>query len=826
MAEKEGSAPALPSAGEGSPGSRDASGTLQAVAYFALLTFLFFAPVWLTGRAYVPSDFLYRTPLWYEPRVELQNFDLFDTTIFFYPDYDYLNKSLHRGEFPFWNPYNLCGRPVAFNGQSGYFYPPRLLLHRVMSTTAASTTLLAIHIFVSGLAMYWLGKSLGLSHPGALLSGTAWMFNGWSTTWFTMEHAPIFSALLPLGLIALRRACLCWRGSGWLAAVVAMTLVAGTLQLTYYTWAIMLLLGSYFVLVLGRRSWPGSLLRIGCGFVLGALLAAPMLLPTVIHMTASQRPTLTLDFLLTTYRQALLTGIPTVLFPDAYGNPADDFALVRVTTGGYYIYPELCCYVGVASLLLAGCCLWQRGFPRYLGGLALTCLLVPATPLYGLVYWLPGLDRINSTRLVFVWMFFVALGAGFGLDSLNQTYRRWLTRVAGLAMLVWVGVLAYLNSGTPALTVVDWLNARRVRLPEAQLYLSKEEHLRATIEGFQATYGWTSWAALAPLAWLGLFVLALSWRRYAPQALLALLAADLLSFGVRFNPKMIPSSVYPETPTIRFLQEKTQWERVMGVGTIRPNTLMPFELYDVGGYDAFYPYSTGLYFNYLMGGEAGLEGPMSPQVFPLTRTDSTLVNLLGARYFVSYPGQSISGCVQVADAPLPVFENPNHLPRAFLVSDYEVLSDLPATLRRLASPEFDPRRSVVLGQDPGGGGGAAQGRVEIVSYRPHEVRLRLEGLSGPCFLVLTDAFSAGWTAQADGRATPIYRANGMFRAVGLQGQEQEVVFRYQPPGWDQGLALFGLALLAVLGLLLAPSRVRRAGGQDSGAAKGQEGSSR
>src|SRR5690606_8703408 len=108
----------------------------------------------------------YRTPLWYDPRVELKNFDLFDTTIFFYPDYDYLNKSLHRGGLPVWNPYNLCGRPVAFNGSSGYFYPPRLFFHRLLSTTAASSALLATHLFLAGFMMYMLGTRLGLSFSG------------------------------------------------------------------------------------------------------------------------------------------------------------------------------------------------------------------------------------------------------------------------------------------------------------------------------------------------------------------------------------------------------------------------------------------------------------------------------------------------------------------------------------------------------------------------------------------------------------------------------------------------------------------------------------
>lgn len=782
----------------------------RAAAYFALLTFLFFAPAWLTGKVYIPSDFLYRTPVWYDPAVKLQNFDLFDTTIFFYPDYDYLNKSLHQGHFPMWNPYNLGGRPVAFNGASGYFYPPRLLCHWLLPTVAAITVLLVTHLFLSGFLMYLLGRRLGQSYPAALFAGTAWMLNGWSVTWFTMEHAPIFSALIPLGLLALRQARERWRGTAWLSLVVALTVVAGSLQLTYYSWALVLLVGAYIVLSQPRPTWLPATLRIGSAFVLGVMMAAPLLLPTVVNMTASQRPTLTLDFLQTTYREALFTGIPTFVFPDAFGNPADDFALIRIPSGGYFIYAELCGYIGVSSVLLFGCCLWQRGLPKYLAGLALACLVVPATPLYGLIYWLPGLSRINSTRLVFVWMFFAALGSGFGFDGLGKTQRRWLIRIALALIGLWVAALAYIQSGTPQKTVVDWLIQGKVRLPDAHLYLSKKEHLAAVLKGFQATYGWTSWAAIAPLLWLALFCLILHHERITRRALPVLLALDLLCFGARFNSKVETSSIYPETPTIRFLKENAKLDRVMGLGTVRPNCLMPFELNDACGYDAFFPHYSGRYFSYLINGEPGLHGNMSPQAFPVTNYASPLVNLLGVRYFIAYPGQALPGYRQVADSPLPIFENSHSLPRAFTVTEARVEPDLAQTLRALGSGEVEARQTVLLAEDPGMApkGEGKAGAADILSYHPHEVRVGVPAEAGRGWLVLTDAFAPGWSAEADGRAVPIFRANAMFRAVPLQGGEREVVFRYQAPLLPQGLALCAAGMLVTLALLWA-TRNRR-----------------
>ena len=779
----------------------------RAAAYFALLTFLFFAPAWLTGRVYVPSDFLYRTPLWYDPGVKLQNFDMFDGIISFYPDYDYLNKSLHRGEFPFWNPYNLGGRAVAFNGNSGYFYPPRLLLHRLLPTVPASGVLMATHLFLAGFMMYRLGIAVGLSFSGALVSGTAWMLNGSSTTWLSLEMVPIFAALLPLGLLAVLGAPRSWRSTAWVGLIVALTITAGNLQWAYYNLGLLLLAGTYVVFALEPSTRLRGTVRMATGFALGGLLAAPMLVPTLVTMSTSQRPTLSLEFLKTTYREALLTEIPTMLYPDAYGNPADDFALVRVPSGGYFIYPELCNYVGVASVLLFGCCWWRRGLPRVLAATGLGVLVVPATPLYGLLYLLPGLNRINSTRLVYLWIFIVALGSGFGLDGLTPKQRRWLIRLSGAAIALWLAVLAYLRSDTAKSLIINWLAHKHVRLPDPQLYLSKEEYLAAVLRGFEATYGWGP-TALAPLLWLALFCLALHFQKATRWAVPALLAADLLCFGVRFNSKMSPQTIYPETATIRVLKQRSKLERVMGLATIKPNTLLPFELYDACGYDSFFPVYTGRYFNYLISGESGLDGPMSAQVFPITNYTSPLVNLLGVRYFIAYPGQQLDGYKKVAESPLPIFENPNRLPRAFIVGEYRTVVDLSQTLRTLASGDFNARKTVLLAQESPLATGSGQGEVDFASYGPHQIRLRLKSTSGPGMLVLTDAYSPGWTAVVDGNPAKIYRADAMFRAVALRGGEKEVIFNYRPPRFTEGLVCFGLGLLVTLALLLVPAARR------------------
>ena len=47
-------------------------------------------------------------------------------------------------------------------------------------------------------------------------------------------------------------------------------------------------------------------------------------------------------------------------------------------------------------------------------------------------------------------------------------------------------------------------------------------------------------------------------------------------------------------------------------------------------------------------------------------------------------------------------------------------------------------------------------------YSPERVRLQA---NGPGYLLLTDAYYPGWVAKIDGQATPILRADLMFRAA-------------------------------------------------------------
>jgi hypothetical protein len=76
-------------------------------------------------------------------------------------------------------------------------------------------------------------------------------------------------------------------------------------------------------------------------------------------------------------------------------------------------------------------------------------------------------------------------------------------------------------------------------------------------------------------------------------------------------------------------------------------------------------------------------------------------------------------------------------------------------------------------------------------------------LAKPGFLVLSDQYYPGWTAHIDGVEAPVYRANGVFRAVYLPAGGHLIQFDYQPQSVYLGLVLASAGALIIVALLWA-----------------------
>jgi uncharacterized membrane protein YfhO len=73
---------------------------------------------------------------------------------------------------------------------------------------------------------------------------------------------------------------------------------------------------------------------------------------------------------------------------------------------------------------------------------------------------------------------------------------------------------------------------------------------------------------------------------------------------------------------------------------------------------------------------------------------------------------------------------------------------------------------------------ATVARADVVDDRGHELRIRYRGGSG--WVVVSDVYAPGWTAELDGDSRPILPVDYAFRAVAVPEGDHELAFRYSP----------------------------------------------
>jgi hypothetical protein len=165
--------------------------------------------------------------------------------------------------------------------------------------------------------------------------------------------------------------------------------------------------------------------------------------------------------------------------------------------------------------------------------------------------------------------------------------------------------------------------------------------------------------------------------------------------------------------------------------------------------------------------------------------------------------------------PYQVYRSQTAAPRAFMVSEAAALPDRSLVLSTLKATDFT-RRVLLEGfhqttvHGPPGADRAGQTSAfraaTIREYSPNRVVIETGGAGG--YLVLADVWFPGWECFVDHRPVPIYRANYLFRAVGLGNKSQLVEFVFSAPSYEWGklISTLTLAGLVVSSLVVIAAR--------------------
>ena len=693
-----------------------------------------------------------------------------DLIQYFYPMSQYLARRLGAGELPLWNPHACSGIPLLATMQVAAFHPGSWLA-LLLPAQQAIAVLMLVECVLGGWFCTLLFREWGCdgfaSTAGGLLFVSVCLIS--YTFW-----PPAVSTLMWLPWLFLCTEKLArgfsYRWWAGLVAATALQILAGFPQILVYNFE---LLVPFAMLRLwqGRdrdRPWRslasrGSVLALAVA--LGAGIAGAQLLPT-------------LELVANSARQGALSPIEV-----HYLNWRNAIEPIDVAKRALDPFPRMGTsalggsdYLGIATLILLAVGIAaevRSGLTWLLIGMGAAALLLAngyrgwGQALYSIYLQIPVIGPLRTPeRMRLMTDFCVICLAVIGFDRLGRTglskpdARRMQIAVIGAALLVCTGMWMWGSRGG------GWRVAAATGLTLALRQWAHRPDSRAALRAL----------------------------------LLVLVFTDLLlatgSFGVLRALPIAVARHYVAEPSLRRMNLEFLRGQIDRAGPGR-----------LGFVDYSPAYvaepSHGAY-------RVDCYEPLIPRQWAdlhriITRSanvSTTLQTTDPERFAPFFDVAGVKRVLQPDRDGSPGFaENPDALPRAYLIGSYRVTSRDEA-IRHVAAGDVDFQHLVLLDEDPG----IADSDLDlqparITEYTPERVVVEARA-PAPAVLVLTDSHYPGWRVRVDGKQRRILLANGLYRAVVVDAGAHQVVFEYRPVSFRAGVALSltSLGILAGVGI--------------------------
>jgi hypothetical protein len=640
-----------------------------------------------------------------------------------------------KGQIPIWNPYEMGGKPLLANFQSGAFYPFNLIFF-LLPFNLAWALYIAAQPLLAMLFTYLFLNNLKLSKTPSLFGGFIFAFSGFSIAWLEWGNILHTALWLPLILLSADKINSAKNSLKW-SLILILSLVssffAGHLQFFFYLFVVSI---AYIIF---RWVDNGKDLNKIKPFVYSAavVIAATSIqwIPTLKFISQSAR---SLD------ATPLSEGwfipwqhVVQFIAPDFFGNPS------TLNYWGTWNYGEFVGYVGIFPLLLVFFILFFKRSKNILFfGTVFFLSLLLALPNFvsKLPYALdiPFISTSQPTRLIFLADFALAVLAAFGLDyflkikKVEKGIFYSLGFIAIVLILLWISVF---NSNSPNLAV-----ARQNLILPSILFASS------------------------------LFILLFQsikekYFSFFLYALILLTVFDLFRFGWKFTPFTKQEYLFPQTKILSFLQSQQGEFRVMTDDSriLPPNVSSVYKIESVDGYDPLYPARYGEFIAASERGEPNIKPPFGfNRIITPHRFDSNLMDLIGVRYVLSlYDIQSDELAKIMEEEQTKLYENKNHLPRVFFVGETSFAKDKETAIAKVMNGDL---KKVAVVEGLRDSKWSDKGNVEILEINENSIELKTEN-EGDGFLVLVETFYPSWKAKIDGIETQIYRTNFNFRGI-------------------------------------------------------------
>lgn len=736
---------------------------VAAVTVLTLLWWLFF---W---RLFTPTA---------ADQVSLQSGD-FSGQFIAFAAYQY--ERLASGEFPLWNPYNNGGLPFVADTQAAAFYPPRLLT-MLLSKLSGGWTYNALqlemtaHILVYTLLMYSFVRRLTAgggnasvigSFVAAVIAGYGGFMSGYPPLQLALLEAAIW---LPLALIGIlegthatpsalqRQQSAAWLilagfalGLSWMAGHPQTSLLATYLAVAYLGFRVYIQKHSWWVFIAGT-------------VLIGAVtlgISAVQFLPGIEYLTHTMRGGFGFD-------------------AKAGGFPVQDLAQL-LFPGVVSLWSPL--FIGVSGLILVGIGMAGQAQERCFWGmvalLALGLSLGGNSVLYHAAYnLLPGIRFFRGQeRAAYLVANSLAILAGLGAVALlTSKDPLWLRRIRFGA----TGLLAICMLFSGGVFVL-WLGNR-----EAYGSVVSPVLLSTVIAaGFLA-------------------IISAGIRAATPVLIAGLVVFELFSInidGSSYEP--IPASQQPimkTPPLVERVKSDTEIPFRVDGGLVRGrigiygngNTGSLYGIADIRGISPLF-----------------LDGPHA--IIQRELPSEIAWELFAVRYIFTDAEELVVPSELIArDYPegevLNLYRLTDPRPFAHLAYDYVVADSDAAARALLANPDFDPRHTVILRDEPGiplPSEAPVSTEATITDYAPEHFTVQVKTTDNAILSVALVDYP-GWKVWLDNTRVGSIRAYGALTAVPLPAGEHQITFQYDPISFKTGAVL---SLLAWAGAIVLGTAV-------------------
>ena len=763
-----------------------------------LLPLAFTGRALLTGQVYAPIDLPYGAePLsWIKQQYgvgDLHNGLLSDVYSHNIPWKFAVRDAYRHGELPLWNPHIFAGDILAAAAQPAA-YDPLLLLSFLLPLPNSLTFLATMALFIAGLGMYLLVRSLpradggwrmadgdasgghlpsAIGHQAALAASAAFMFSTFVAFWLEWSLGAT-TVWLPLLIFAVRRVVReqSLRSASLLLFVFVMVLLAGHPETALH---LVSLAAAWAVAELWavKRFLRPALLAIGAG-VVAVLLCAIYLFPVMDALPQTYEHELRRVVYIPMKKSAPLplvaAKLESQLVPFIHGMPH------REWPENLKFEPPLeSAYCGSAALALAVIGAWRsRSRAKWIAlafvvfGLWFGVRLWPLPDLLGK---LPLFDVALNDRLVVAAAFGISLLAALGVDLWSggrprppDSRERSAAEVAAAPLVVaLILALACANAWHRMLAIgltPSFLRTQTILLIAGPLIVA---------------------------------LIALTTRGRVACALLvaAIVVQRTIEVGDMY-PTLPVRAFYPPISVFEKLPKTGAPFRIVGhIWELIPNSATLYGLEDVRGYQAL-KLKRWVETSRIWSIEQGVWWRRVEDL------NAPFLSLLNVRYALSMTAPP-PGWRKIAGQPgANLLENTRVLGRAFVPRRVHVgyPKDTVLAQMKLARDFADEAwidAQTTVPRDEVNGPGRA--RVERIARGQLHIRASMDGGG---WMVISETAWKGWRAFVDGKRAPLRYADHTLVAVYVPQGEHEVRLVYLPQSFVLGAWVSSVTMFVLL----------------------------